>query len=321
MTSAFAHPNIALVKYWGKQDGAGNFPATPNISITLSEFVTHTKIENIDAEADEIFLNGSEMADRKIQRFLSELREAFAIDTLRIESENNFATGAGLASSASGFAALVVAINAHCSLGLNRAQCSDWARRGSASAARSLYAGFVALLPPQWQAQQIATAEHWPLSTVVATTSRETKSVSSSEGMHASKQSSPYYRSWVEGSPSDYADAAQAIANRDFEQLAAVAEHSCLKMHSVMLSTQPGLIYWNPASMACMHAIRELRASGLAVFFTIDAGPQVKAICLPQDADAVRTQLADIPGVVTADICGMGEGAQVLEPSVQTQSD
>jgi len=319
MTRARAHPNIALVKYWGKQEGVANYPATPNLSITLSEFTTETVVQDREAETgtetDEIILNGNVAADDKILKFLAAMRQEFEIGPLHIETTNNFPTGAGLASSASGFAALVCALNTHCDLGMNQSLCSQWARRGSASAARSIYAGFVALLPPQWQAQQIAPPEHWPLSTVVATTSRAQKSVSSTQGMIASKQTSPFYKSWVTGSADDYADAAQAIAQRDFEQLADVAEHSCLKMHSVMLSTQPALMYWNAATMACMHAVRELRSTGHSVFFTIDAGPQVKAICLQEDAESVAHTLRDVPGVEAIDICGMGDGATIIDNS------
>lgn len=310
MTTATAHPNIALVKYWGKQQLHGNVPATANVSITLSDLVTTTTVEN--AAEDQLLLNGAPSTDAKISGFLQLLRESFALGPLHIDTSNNFPTGAGLASSASGFAALMTAINSHAHLGLDNATLSAWARQGSASAARSIFSGFVALAPPDWQAQTIADVEHWPLATVVAITSEVAKTVSSSAGMESSRKTSPFYDSWVTGSQDDYNEAVHAIMHRDFDKLAHVAELSCLKMHSVMLTSTPTLAYWNPATVACMHTVRQLRAAGTAVFFTIDAGPQVKAICLPQHVEQVDAALGATAGVARTITCGMGGGAQVV---------
>jgi diphosphomevalonate decarboxylase len=106
----------------------------------------------------------------------------------------------------------------------------------------------------------------------------------------------------------------QAIAQRDFDKLAATAELSCLKMHSVMLTSVPTLAYWNPATVACMDAVRSLRAAGTAVFFSIDAGPQVKAICLPQHTDTVEQALRQIEGVTQTIRCALGDAARVIRP-------
>ena len=312
-TQAIAHPNIALVKYWGKQERAGNFPATPNVSITLSTLTTHTQVA--DAETDGFFLSGVQMEDNKINKLLAELREVFTIQPLRIDSHNNFPTGAGLASSASGVAALVTAINAHCQLGLSTELLSGWARRGSASAARSICGGFVALVPPLWSAQSLYPIEHWPLNIIVAVTSEAPKAITSTLGMDASRLTSPFYKTWLNGATDDFAEANDAIARQDFPRLGAIAELNCLKMHSVMLTTQPTLNYWNPATIACMETVRKLREQGHGVFFTIDAGPQVKAICLPDDTQAVQTALDKVPGVIRTINCTIGTGARVLEPS------
>ena len=147
----------------------------------------------------------------------------------------------------------------------------------------------------------------------MATTSLARKAVGSTEGMEASRRTSPFYAQWVDTSPDDYTTAADAIAARDFEALAEIAEHNCLKMHAVMQTTRPPLTYWNPATLACMAAVQELRAGGTPVFFTIDAGPQVKAICLPDAALEVEAALAAIDGVNSTTVCGMGEAARVLD--------
>lgn len=311
MTTALAHPNIALVKYWGKQDKAGNMPATPNLSITLSELSTVTTIS--DNDRFQFQLNGEPVDDPKVSALIAAMTESFNLPPLHIDSANNFPTSAGLASSAAGFAALVTAVDAHCKLGMNPTLRSEWARRGSASAARSICGGFVALVPPDWQAQSLATAQHWPLEVVVAITRHEAKDVSSTEGMERSRITSPFYNQWLRSAGDDYAEASMAIAQRDFEKLAAIAELSCLKMHSLMLTSRPTLSYWTPASVACMDRVRELRSQGEAVFFTVDAGPQIKAVCLPESRAAVAKALADVPGVLEILCCPLGEGARIID--------
>jgi diphosphomevalonate decarboxylase len=310
MTTAHAHPNIALVKYWGKQEKPGNLPATPNLSISLAGLTTVTHVS--DAPSDTFILNSKETSDPKLVRWLEALRGTFDVPPLQIDSGNDFPTSAGLASSASGFAALITAINAHCDLGLNQEMCSEWARVGSASAARSIFGGFVALVPPQWQAIPMAKRDHWPLEVVVAVTSNEPKSVNSGDGMERSRLTSPYYNAWVRDATTDFAAASEAIERRDFPSLATVVELNCLKMHSIMLTSQPTLSYWTPASIACMDRVRSLREEGHDVFFTVDAGPQIKAVCLPASADAVASALSETPGVLEVMRSSLGEGARVV---------
>ena len=310
-TTAQAHPNIALIKYWGKQTGAGNMPATPSISITLSDLLTTTQV--CDAAKDHIVLNGEEVQDHKVSQWLVALREQLPVPYLQIDTSNNFPTGAGLASSASGFAALITAINQHCALGLNQEMCSDWARLGSASAARSILGGFVALVPPQWLAKPLAPSTDWPLRVVIAITSHDKKAVSSTEGMERSRQTSAFYPAWIRGAVDDYTNAANAVSKRDFALLSTTAETNCLKMHSVMLTSQPTLSYWTPASLACMDTVRRLRAEGSDVFFTMDAGPQVKAVCLPESEAAVAAALSAVPGVLEVQCCGLGGPAGIID--------
>ncbi len=307
--TALAHPNIALVKYWGKQQRPGNFPATPSLSITLSALTTTTTIT--DHDRDEVRLNGKVVADQKIERFLAALREEHAIAPVSIDTSNDFPTAAGLASSASGFAALIYALNAKARLNLDPVQMAAWARQGSASAARSLFGGYVTMGPPDWQASTIAATDTWPLTTVIAITSNATKSVSSSEGMERSRKTSPFYDSWLQQGVTDYEQARVAVAQRDFQTLADVAEANCLGMHSVMLTSKPTLAYWNSATIEIMDEVRSLRSRGVAVFFTIDAGPQVKAICVPEHAETVDRALSALPGVATT-LCSDIGGAPIL---------
>ncbi len=310
-TSAKAHPNIALLKYWGKQDRPGNYPATPSVSITLNTLSTTTTVEA--ASANSVWLNGIEVHDTKIDTTLDAWRQRYDIPALTIKTQNNFPTSAGLASSASGFAALITAIDAHCELSLSDAEKSGLARMGSGSAARSIHGGFVTLTEPDWQGQQLLPNEAWPLRVVIAITTMGPKDVSSSAGMERSRLTSPYFEAWVSSTTLDYAPMIEAVTNRDFDKLAELAEASCLKMHALMLSSKPGLVYWHAATVACMHQIRALREQGLNVFFTVDAGPQVKAICTEEHAQSVQQALANLPGVEETIQVGLGSGATVVD--------
>ncbi|MEM1433596.1 MAG: diphosphomevalonate decarboxylase [Pseudomonadota bacterium] len=308
-TRAVAHPNIALVKYWGKSDTGSNTPATPSLSITLSGFSTATRVRPSSTGRDQVTLNGSTAADAKIDRFLQHLRNRFDLPPVEIDSENNFPTASGLASSASGFAALTLALNQEFGFGLDAAACSGWARQASASAARSLFGGFATLTGPGWEAAPLLAAEDWPLGVVVAVTSTARKAVSSTVGMEASRTTSPYFDAWTAQTPRDFTEAREAVLTRDFERLATVAERSCLQMHALMLATTPSLLYWNGATVTGMHRLRELQAEGVGVFFTIDAGPQLKAVCLPEAVDRVAETLAGVPDVVAVHRLGLGEAA------------
>lgn len=310
-TTAQAHPNIALLKYWGKQDAAGNIPAAPSLSITLDALHTRTTVSG--AREDAVFLNGAPVADRKILATLADWRRQCDIPPLAIRTCNNFPTAAGLASSASGFAALAKAVDAHCGLGLTDGERTALARRGSGSAARSLHGGFVALAPPHWQGAPLLAARQWPLKVVIAIVSTTAKAVSSSEGMQISRRTSPYFDAWIDRATRDYPAMRDAVRKRDFQRLAALAEASCLAMHGVMLSSQPALIYWSATTLACLHVIRALRQTGRQVFFTVDAGPQVKAVCAPEDAGQVQGALAEVEGVEQTLCVGLGGAAKLIE--------
>lgn len=320
---AQAHPNIALIKYWGKRDSALNVPATGSLSVTLDSLWTKTLVRfDSSLSQDELRFNGAEEP-----RMLA--RATACLDLMRaradvavpasIQTSNNFPTSAGLASSASGFAALVVAASSALGLRLEARELSVLARRCSGSAARSIFGGFVELVPGQRDdgddsyAIPLLDAADWPLSVVVAVTSRRAKPTGSTEGMEQSRRTSPFYPAWVDTTAADHAAARRAVLGRDFEALAVLTEHSCLKMHAVMLSTRPGLLYWTGATVDCLHRIRSLRErAGLRVFFTVDAGPQVKAVCQPRDADQVAAALREIPGVDTVLTSALGAGARTI---------
>ena len=311
--TAKAQPNIALIKYWGKRDTIRNLPAVGSISITLADLYTTMSVDfDTSLGSDVLVVNGADNSSMlpRVSRCLSSVVGAER-DHARIESEGNFPIAAGLASSASAFAALVVAADAAAGRENTRAQLASLAGQASGSAARSLLGGFAELrnAGDDIVVSELCGPDDWPLRVVVAVTATGPKPVGSTEAMEVSRNTSPFYDRWIEQQDADLVEARAAIAGRDFARLASVAEHNCLKMHSVMWGSRPPMIYWNSITLACMQTIRELQAAGVAAFFTIDAGPQVKAICEPAATAAVQQALAGTPGVEQVLVSGLGQGA------------
>ena len=314
---ATAQPNIALVKYWGKREIRGNLPAVSSLSITLDSLYTTMSVDfDENRDADELIVNG-EPANALLARVSGTLDRVAGSDRpmARVESSSNFPIGAGLASSASAFAALVVAVDSACGARRSRTELARLAGEASGSAARSLYGGFVELLAGEHQIEvsRIDDARDWPLEIVVAVTATGAKKIGSGEAMIRGAGTSPFYSSWVARQDEDMKVAREAVLERQFDALAAVAEHNCMKMHSVMWTSRPAIVYWNAATVSCLEAIRDLQSAGHGVFFTIDAGPQVKAVCLPDSAGIVEATLRGVPGVVQTMRSGLGAGARLLE--------
>jgi diphosphomevalonate decarboxylase len=313
---ARAQPNIALIKYWGKRDSQRNLPAVGSISVTLDELYTTMRVELDGAlDRDELQINGRD-ARSMLPRVSRCLDTVLGADRLRarVTSESNFPIAAGLASSASSFAALVVAASRAGGRTSTVDELAGLAGRASGSAARSLYGGFVELRNTDdgIAVSTILDSDAWPLRVVAAVTSTAAKPVGSGDAMELSRRTSPFYSRWVEEQDMDLATARDAIIVRDFGKLASVAEHNCLKMHSVMWASRPPVVYWNAATLACLERVRELQAQGVGAFFTIDAGPQVKVVCLPADESRVVDAVSTIDGVEAVLSSGIGMGAALV---------
>ena len=309
MTTAIAHPNIALVKYWGKQNHILNYPASPSLSITLDSLITKTKVSA--STETRLLLNGKRNEDLKVAKFLDLFREKFELPPVSVETDNNFPTGAGLASSASGFAALVTALNENFQLGLSLSSLSEWARRGSASAARSIFGGFVTLQGPNWRADQLAKEPHWDLEICIVVINEGPKKISSTTGMKTSEATSPFYLEWLKSAESDFEIAKKAIIERDFVKLSEVSEQNCLKMHSVMHTSQPAISYWAPGTVLAMELVREIRSTGTPAFFTMDAGPQVKVIYPKKYRTIIQKSLEELKNVRLI-WASLGPGAHLI---------
>jgi len=320
-TTARAHVNVALVKYWGKRDPELNLPSTGSISLTLDRLAVEAAVTFGAGEADRVEIDGelaSGVEAERVVRFLDVVRtQADRRERALVATRSTVPRGIGLASSAAAFAALAVAGSRAAGLRLEPPALSALARRGSGSAARSIFGGFV-----EWRrgeradghdsiAEPLAPLEHWDVRLVVAVVESAPKAVSSRDGM-ARAAGSPFYPAWIDGADQDLAEARAAIRARDLDALGLLAEHSALKMHAVGLGARPPLLYWRGATVECLRRIWTLRADGIPAYATIDAGPQVKAFCAPASAPAVADALRDVAGVERVLVCAPGEGAEVV---------
>jgi diphosphomevalonate decarboxylase len=318
---AYAHTNIALVKYWGKRPGAVaglNLPAVGSLSLTLDRFGTETRVE--PAEVDEFVLGGQTAGPgeaRKVFAFVDRVRAlAGSTARARVISRNDVPTAAGLASSASAFAALALASTRAFGVELDERSLSQLARQGSGSAARSIFGGFVLLHRGERDdgadcfAEPIGSALAARL--VVVRCGEGKKETGSTDGMDHTAQTSPYFTAWVQTHTADLDDAQRALTDGDLPRLGEIMEHSTLKMHATTLAARPGFFYFQPTTIAALQEVRALRARGVPCWATMDAGPHVKVLCAPDVAAAVAAALAAVPGVRGVDIAAPGPAARVV---------
>lgn len=319
--TALSHPNIAFIKYWGNRDDALRLPANGSISMNLDTLFTRTTVSFQPSLAlDELVINGHAVTGRGLERVSSllDLVRARAGIEMKAEvlSENNFPSGAGIASSAAAFAALALASAAAAGLALSEADLSRLARRGSGSACRSVPAGFV-----EWKAGaadedsyavSLAPPEHWELVDCIVIVSAGHKAIGSTEG-HALAATSPLQAARVADSPRRLDLCRRAILQRDFQALAAVVELDSDMMHAVMMTSSPALFYWQPASLAVMAAVRQWRKEGLPVCYTLDAGPNVHILCPREQAEVVDRRARELPGVQQVLVAGVGGPARLIQ--------
>lgn len=311
--TAVAHPNIALIKYWGKRDEAVQLPATGSLSLTLGIAPTTTTVSLIDdpsVTVDSGTLNGQQMVGKdlsRVQKFLDLVRErAGSTSFAEVTSTNEIPTGAGLASSASGFGALALAAAKAYGLDYTPEQLSALARRGSGSACRSIFGGLVEWLPGDDDASSHAVAlpdSGLDLSLVVAVLAPGRKKIDSRAAMRRTVETSPLFPAWVEQVPRDIEDMKAAIAAADFTAVGELAEANAMRMHATMLGALPPVRYWNPDSVAALDLVATLRDEGTECYATMDAGPNVKVLCRSGDAETIanrfRAEFEDIDVLVS----------------------
>ncbi len=293
---AYAPSNIALSKYWGKRDTKLNLPMTGSLSISLAHQGTWTRLQPIDAVHHCIHLNDKFVEPTtSFARRLSAWLELVLPPglTLAVQTQNTIPTAAGLASSASGFAALVRATDRLMGWQLTDDKLSVLARLGSGSACRSLWHGFV-----EWRVGQCCDGrdsfaellpETWPqLRLGLLKVSTQAKLVSSRQGMLRTIQTSALYEKWPVQAESDLRRIRSAIAEQDFHTLGMTAEHNAMTMHATMAAAWPPLVYWQPESLVNMHQVWKLRQLGVPVYLTMDAGPNLKLLFLEQNQPTLQ---------------------------------
>lgn len=319
--TAKANANIALIKYWGKRDDSLFLPTKSSISFTLPHLTTTTTIAISDAPQDTIKINEKLVQDEKITRFLNLFRKKYCVsDTFVINSKNSFPTAAGLASSSSGFAALAKGLCKLYDLAMAgrtpeapTKELSILARRGSGSACRSVYDGFViwhrGVTPPTGgttqkthsYAEQLFPPEHWPeFHIVIALADESSKKVSSRIGMQKTIETSPHYEKWVKRSESRIPHMIDAIKHKDIDAVGTLAERDCLEMHHCIQTSTPSINYLRPKTRQITDVVKKLRLEQkIPCYFTIDAGPNVKIITLKEHAQTVVEELKEICSVLT----------------------
>ncbi|NQE66759.1 diphosphomevalonate decarboxylase [Nocardia gamkensis] len=322
--TAIAHPNIALIKYWGKRDAELILPNNDSLSMTLDIHPTTTTVTlDADAKSDELVLNGIRATDEALiraRRFLDEVRARSGVcEYARIDSHNEGPTAAGLASSAAGFAALAVAASAVYGLDYSPAQLSRLARRGSGSAARSVFGGFA-----QWHAghgsgptaDETSFAEpvevtRMDIALVVAVVDAGRKALSSRDAMRHTVATSPLYWAWVDSVGDDITEMRAALCHGDLHTVGAVAERNALGMHATMLAARPAVRFLSAASLRVFDEVARLRSTGLPAYVTVDAGPNVKVLCSTGASETVAAAVRAVEGVRWATVAQPGPAARL----------
>ena len=319
--SAIAHPNIALIKYWGNRDHDLRIPENGSISFNLDGLYTKTKVTfDPSLEKDSLEINGQTIGNSELKRVSQFLRLVNEISGkhyfANVSSENNFPIAAGIASSAAAFAALSLAASKALGLDLSEKDLSRLARRGSGSACRSIPDGFVEWKPGRSDedsfAASIAPALHWDLVDIIAVVKGKHKSVGSTAG-HALAHTSPIQKARVADAPRRLDIGRNAILKKDFLALAEIVEIDSNLMHAVMMTSNPSLIYWEPATISIMKSIPELRQAGIPVCYTLDAGPNVHVIVESKYVKKIKETLKEFAEIENFLIATVGGPAKVIK--------
>lgn len=325
--TAIAHPNIAFVKYWGKRDDKLKLPTTSSLSMTLDNFFTKTTVEFSDDYSEDSFnLNGKSITGGNMVE-----KVAFQLETIRkyagikdkyakVMSTNNFPEASGIASSSSAFSALTVAVCKALNLDIDKREMSILARQGSGSACRSIFDGIV-----EWKkgvkedgtdsyAEQAFDKDYWQeLKMIILIVDAKEKHVKSTNGMKITKETSPFYEEWIKANEIDLKNIKQAINQKNFSSLGSMMEMNCLRMHSIMISSNPPLVYWKPETLMMIEKIRQLRENSLECYFTIDAGANIMILCIEKDVEKIIQSFENMNFIHDFVVCSAGEGARLIE--------
>lgn len=321
--TAKAHSNIALVKYWGKQDEGLRLPMNGSVAIALDEAFTLTTVEFDERyEQDEVELLGEgfeEDEKEKVRKHLDRVRTLAGMETkAKVVSKNNFPKAAGMASSASGFGALSVAAAEAAGLELSEKEMSVLARNGSGSASRSIPGGvsvwYTGEKNEESYAERIEFPEEWKIKVLlVMAEDTSVKKVSTTAGMALTKATSPYYERAVEEAGKNIERLREAMGRGSWTDFGKVIEDECYRLHALCMTTEPNLLYWRGVTIEVFQAMYKLRERGVEAFFTVDAGPHVHIVAKEADVEQVKEVLTKVGGIKKVIECGVGPGAELVE--------
>ena len=322
-STAIAPSNIAFTKYWGRKDEVLRLPENGSISMCLSNLLTTTTVEFSDKfSEDKVIINGGGLEEGEAQRVIKHLDRVRKLAShmssgklkAKVVSNNNFPTGTGLSSSASGFAALSLAASASAGLKLDEKDLSILARQGSGSACRSIPSGFVEWLDGDTSetsySTQIFPADYWAITDVVAIVSSSKKEVSSTEGQKQAT-SSPFMQVRISGMKEKNKKIKRLIKDKNFKEFGELVEQDALELHSIMLTQYPPLIYWTPGTLQIMKLCSHWRAEGIPVYFTINTGQDIHLICEQKNVKKVVKKLKELDFVKDTIINTPAEGTKI----------
>lgn len=319
--TAVSPSNIAFIKYWGKINPKLNIPYNDSISMNLDSCFTKTTTEfDPKLKEDRVFIGGKEVGGEKKDRvveILNLIRKKAGIKVFaRVESENNFPSDAGIASSASGFSALALSASRAAGLNLTEKKLSILARTGSGSACRSIPDGFT-----YWKkgkdnatsyAFKIAEPGFWDIRDIIAVTSLTGKKTSSTEG-HSLAKTSPYFEKRIKGVGKRTLNLKKALIKKDFKTFGELLEEEAVDLHVMAMTSRPAVFYWNSGTMSVMHKIFELREKGILCYFTMDAGPNVHIICEGKNEKRIKKEIEKLPEVEKVIVNKPGKGARIVK--------
>ncbi len=319
-STALAHPNIALIKYWGNRDHDLRIPVNGSFSMNLEGLSAKTQVVfNESLREDKLILNKKAISGAglvRVSQILDEVRLKANVNLFaEVVSENNFPTGAGIASSAAAFSALALSASKAAGLELDEKELSILARHGSGSACRSVPSGFVEWTNGETDKNSysfsLAPPEHWDLADCIAVVSGDHKEIGSTQG-HRIAETSPLQAARVADAPRRIEICREAILKRDFETFASIVEQDSDLMHAVMMTSNPALFYWHPSTLHVMKSVRTWRRQGVPVCYTIDAGPNVHVITLKEKMNEVKEKLDSLDGVQKTLTATVGGAARLI---------
>lgn len=317
--TAIAHANIALIKFWGKKDPVLNLPENSSLGVNLSNLTSATTVVFSDDFEHDSFSINKETTGFESDRLLAHIslirHLAHISQKVKVVSQNNFPTSSGLASSASGFAALTLAATKAAGLTLAEKELSMLARRGAGSACRSIPSGFT-----EWfagsddkssYAKTIHPADYWDIAILAVVVSTDQKKVTSTQG-HTAVHTSPYYQARLKRMPKKLSLMKRAIKEKDFTTCGELLEAEAVDLHVIAMTSIPPIYYWEPTTLRIMKLCRKLCAQGLEVYFTFDAGPQPVLFCFQKDTKRLEKILRSTEGVLDVIVNKPANGARLI---------